>query len=465
MLPTDNPFAAPSELPLQFPPFDRIREEHYRPGVRAGDGRAAAPRSRRSPPTRPRRRSRTPSRRSNAPAGLLDRVLRCSSTSSPPTPPTPSARSRPRCRRGWPRTRTRSTSTAALFARIDALHRRRAELGLDARAAAAARALPPRLRPGRRRVWPSRTRSGCARSTSELSSLTTDFGTRLLAETSDLAVHVADRRRARRPRRRRRRRRGAARRAPAASTATCSRWCCRPSQPALAVADRPRRCGERLHEASVSRGPARRRARHPRDAPRDRRPARRAGRACSASPTTRRTSSTTGPPAPSRRSTRCSARSSRRPSPTPAPRRRRSRRAARDGHDGPLSPGTGRSTPSGCAGDASTSTPHACGPTSSCERVLHDGVFHAADAALRADASPSATTCPSTTPTCRVFEVCDDDGSRSACSSSTSTPATTKRGGAWMNDLRRPVAPARHAAGRASTTSTSPSPPTASRRC
>ena len=36
MLPTDNPFAAPSELPLQFPPFDRIREEHYRPAIEQG---------------------------------------------------------------------------------------------------------------------------------------------------------------------------------------------------------------------------------------------------------------------------------------------------------------------------------------------------------------------------------------------------------------------------------------------
>ena len=36
MLPTDNPFAAPSELPLHFPPFDRIREEHYRPAIEEG---------------------------------------------------------------------------------------------------------------------------------------------------------------------------------------------------------------------------------------------------------------------------------------------------------------------------------------------------------------------------------------------------------------------------------------------
>ncbi len=32
----DNPFFAPSQLPLQAPPFDRIREEHYLPALQAG---------------------------------------------------------------------------------------------------------------------------------------------------------------------------------------------------------------------------------------------------------------------------------------------------------------------------------------------------------------------------------------------------------------------------------------------
>ena len=32
----DNPFAAPSELPLQFPPFDQIRDEHFAPAFDAG---------------------------------------------------------------------------------------------------------------------------------------------------------------------------------------------------------------------------------------------------------------------------------------------------------------------------------------------------------------------------------------------------------------------------------------------
>ncbi|WP_380167810.1 M3 family metallopeptidase [Jannaschia sp. R86511] len=35
-LPADNPFAAPSDLPYGLPPFDRIREEHVAPALRAG---------------------------------------------------------------------------------------------------------------------------------------------------------------------------------------------------------------------------------------------------------------------------------------------------------------------------------------------------------------------------------------------------------------------------------------------
>src|SRR4051794_34832170 len=35
-LPTDNPFATPSDLPYELPPFDRIRPEHYRPAFSAG---------------------------------------------------------------------------------------------------------------------------------------------------------------------------------------------------------------------------------------------------------------------------------------------------------------------------------------------------------------------------------------------------------------------------------------------
>src|SRR5262245_44333629 len=36
MLPADNPFSAPSDLPYEVPPFDRIQEEHFLPAFTAG---------------------------------------------------------------------------------------------------------------------------------------------------------------------------------------------------------------------------------------------------------------------------------------------------------------------------------------------------------------------------------------------------------------------------------------------
>ncbi len=36
LLPADNPFAAPSPLPLQTPAFDKIRNEHFKPAFLAG---------------------------------------------------------------------------------------------------------------------------------------------------------------------------------------------------------------------------------------------------------------------------------------------------------------------------------------------------------------------------------------------------------------------------------------------
>ncbi|WP_037359225.1 hypothetical protein [Amycolatopsis orientalis] len=38
----DNPFAVPSDLPYELPPFDRISDEHYRPAFEAGLAEHAA---------------------------------------------------------------------------------------------------------------------------------------------------------------------------------------------------------------------------------------------------------------------------------------------------------------------------------------------------------------------------------------------------------------------------------------
>src|SRR5688500_10179647 len=36
VLPASNPFAAPSTLPYQYPPFDKVKNEHFAPGFDAG---------------------------------------------------------------------------------------------------------------------------------------------------------------------------------------------------------------------------------------------------------------------------------------------------------------------------------------------------------------------------------------------------------------------------------------------
>ncbi|MER6876939.1 M3 family metallopeptidase, partial [Amycolatopsis sp. NPDC000673] len=42
MISPDNPFAVPSDLPYELPPFDRIADEHYRPAFEAGLAEHAA---------------------------------------------------------------------------------------------------------------------------------------------------------------------------------------------------------------------------------------------------------------------------------------------------------------------------------------------------------------------------------------------------------------------------------------
>ena len=69
------------------------------------------------------------------------------------------------------------------------------------------------------------------------------------------------------------------------------------------------------------------------------------------------------------------------------------------------------------------------------DRVLHDGVFFAAQRALRPDRSRSATTCPVYQPDVRVFEVIDHDGSSLALFYCDLFARDNKNGGAWMDNF------------------------------
>ena len=292
--------------------------------------------------------------------------------------------------------------------------------GSTPEARAAGRALPPRRRPGRRPRSTTAEQERLRAINAELSSLTTEFGNRLLAEADG-------RRRARRPTpaeldglapdARSAAARAAAR--PRSRRPPRSPSCCPPGSPALAaLTDRELR--ERLHDG-VGHPRPRRRARHPRD-PRSR-SSRSApsGPACSATRTTRRGSSRPRPRATveavdamlaaarpvAAANARAEADDARRPPP---------------GH--PIAP-------------VGLGLLHRAGAPRALRRrhrrpapVLRAGARAARRRLLRrasgstASGSPSATTCPAYHPDVRVFEVADDDGAASACSSPTSTPAT-----------------------------------------
>jgi peptidyl-dipeptidase Dcp len=191
MLPTDNPFAAPSELPLQFPPFDRIREEHYRPAIEQGMAEHLAEIEAIGADPAPPSFANTLEALERS-GRLLDRVLSVfyNLVSSDSTDSLLAIEGQVS-----PRLAAHEDAIhldAALFARIDELHRIRAGLGLE----------PEQLRLLERRHTDFvRAGAGLAepdqqrlRSLNErLSTLTSTFSTRLLAETRDLAVHVEDR--------------------------------------------------------------------------------------------------------------------------------------------------------------------------------------------------------------------------------------------------------------------------------
>ncbi len=148
-----NPFFSESPLPLHYPQFDKIKDERLRARLRPRHGRAAA------------RKSQAIA--NNAEAPTFDNTIVAMEKSGPAAQPRldrvlqPGRREhqrhaqgarRPSTRRSWPRTATRSTLNAKLFARIKALYDKRDSLGLDAESDAPARALPHRLRARRRQA-------------------------------------------------------------------------------------------------------------------------------------------------------------------------------------------------------------------------------------------------------------------------------------------------------------------------
>ena len=249
-LPADNPFAVASDLPYGLPPFDRIREEHYGPAFDAGmaeqrrEVEAVA-----ADPAEPTFANTLEAlERSGA---LLTRVagVFLNLTSSHVTPGLRELEAEVA-----PRLAAHSDAIRLdprLFARIEALHRRSGELGLE----------PEQLR-RLERYHRDFVRAGAALDedrkarlreiNEELSQLSAQFSARLMADTNDLAVRVDDEADLEGL---------SAERVAAAREAAAGRgldgWLITlvlPTQQPVLASLRRREVRERVHKASVSRG-------------------------------------------------------------------------------------------------------------------------------------------------------------------------------------------------------------------
>jgi peptidyl-dipeptidase Dcp len=186
-----NPFATPSRLPLRFPPFDRVRTEHYRPAFDAGraehraevEAIAANP----EPPTF----ENTVEALERA-GRLLDRVVRVFHQMAASMASEEMQALEAELMPELSAHHDAVLLDARLFARVDAVHAARADLGLTEEQ--------------RRLVERHHTdfvRAGAAlgaddqqrlrRLNEQISRETTRFGTTLLAAANAAAVHVTDR--------------------------------------------------------------------------------------------------------------------------------------------------------------------------------------------------------------------------------------------------------------------------------
>jgi peptidyl-dipeptidase Dcp len=189
-LPPDNPFAAASELPYGLPPFDQIREEHFEPAFEAG--MAEQRREVEAVATDPADPTFENTLEALERSGrLLSRVggVFFNLTGSVSTPALRDLEAAVAPRLAAHRDAIRLDGR--LFARIEALHARRHELGLDLE--------QQRLL---ERYHRDHVRAGAALDGShqerlrelneELSRLSAAFKSHLLADTNDAALHVVD---------------------------------------------------------------------------------------------------------------------------------------------------------------------------------------------------------------------------------------------------------------------------------
>jgi peptidyl-dipeptidase Dcp len=189
-LPADNPFAAPSTLPFQLPPFDRIEVAHFRPAVDAGMAQQRAEVERLATAAEPPTFENTVEALERG-GRLLTRALatfyNLASSHSDDALAKVEADVAPLLSAHW----DAIALDARLFARIDAVHARRADLGLDEeRSRLLERYHLDFVRAGA--GLDERSQDRLRAVNGELSTLTAEFKRRLLADTNDAALHLLD---------------------------------------------------------------------------------------------------------------------------------------------------------------------------------------------------------------------------------------------------------------------------------
>jgi peptidyl-dipeptidase Dcp len=186
-----NPFAAPSTLPFAFPPFDAVRREHYRPAFDAGVAEHLAEIDAIASDPQPATFENTIETLERS-GRLLDRTMRVfyemANSMATPQMQELEAELMPE----WSAHRDAVLLDQRLFARVDAVHEQRHELGLtEEQRRLVERHHTDFVRAGAALAAEDQERLRALNE--EISKLTTAFGSTLLAEANASAVHVTDR--------------------------------------------------------------------------------------------------------------------------------------------------------------------------------------------------------------------------------------------------------------------------------
>ena len=186
-----NPFATPSPLPFELPPFADVRLEHYRPAFEAGvAGHLAEVDAIVSDPEPPSFANTVEALERSG--RLLDRTMRVFHEMASSMATSQMRELEAELMPAWSAHRDAILLDQRLFARLDAVHASRHDAGLtDEQVRVVERHHTDCVRAGA--ALSDEDRRRLVELNDEITRLSTAFGATLLAEANDLAVHVTDR--------------------------------------------------------------------------------------------------------------------------------------------------------------------------------------------------------------------------------------------------------------------------------